>query len=268
MRFIVVAMRVSDLVTAMGEIAPLELAAPWDNVGLLVGDPDAPLTRLLLAVDCTSPVLDEACHAGCDALIAYHPVIFAPAKQFVVGCLAYAAARAGLSVYSPHTALDAARGGTNDVLSDLLDVTERRPLHVEATSSVAAPGGCGLGRVGVVAPAPLGEVVRRLKRVLGAAHLLVAGSLDRIVRRVAVCAGSGGEFIGDAVAAGADLLLTGEMRHHDALRALSTGLAVVCTLHSVSERPALAALGRMLETRLPGVSVVRSVSDRDPFDIC
>jgi dinuclear metal center YbgI/SA1388 family protein len=252
----------------MEEIAPRQLAATWDNVGLLVGDPDASLTRLLLAVDCTMSVVDEARHAGCEALVAYHPVLFTPTKQFVVGSLAYAAVRAGLSVYSPHTALDAAVGGTNDVLSDILSLTQRRPLHVEASPPVGAFGGSGLGRVGVVAPAPLGEVVARLKAALGAAHLLVAGSLDKIVRRIAVCVGSGGDFLGDAVAADADLFVTGEMRHHDALRALSTGLAVVCTLHSVSERPALVDLARNLAARLPGVSVARSARDRDPFDFC
>jgi dinuclear metal center YbgI/SA1388 family protein len=261
-------MRIGDLVSAMEEIAPVRLAASWDNVGLLVGDPNAPLTRSLLAVDCTPTVLDEARRLGCEALVAYHPVLFAPTKQFVAGSVAYEAARAGLAVYCPHTALDVALGGTNDVLGDIVGLEDRSPLRPSESSSDGAREPRGLGRVGNVSPVALGECVETLKRALGVGHVLVAGSLDRIVRRAAVCVGSGGDFIGDAVAAGADVLVTGEMRHHDALRARVSGLSVVCTLHSVSERPALAALARRLESRLAGVAVSCSVSDRDPFDIC
>jgi putative NIF3 family GTP cyclohydrolase 1 type 2 len=88
-----------------------------------------------------------------------------------------------------------------------------------------------------------------------------------VVSRAAVCAGSGGDLLGDAVAAGAGLFLTGELRHHEALRALDAGLAVVCTRHSTSERAALVALERRLSERLPGVTVTRSAEDRDPFAI-
>lgn len=261
-------MRVGDLIEAMEEIAPCRLAASWDNVGLLVGDPAAPLTRILLTVDCTSAVIEEARQAGCEAIVAYHPVVFVPIKHVVAGSLAYGAARAGLAVYSPHTALDVVLGGTNDVLGDILGLEDRRALRPSESPSDGPSGPCGLGRVGNVAPVALGECVETLKRALGVAHVLVAGSLDRVVRRAAVCVGSGGDFIGDAAAAGADVLVTGEMRHHDALRARVSGLSVVCTLHSVSERPALAALARRLESRLAGVAVSCSVSDRDPFDIC
>ncbi len=104
-----------------------------------------------------------------------------------------------------------------------------------------------------------------VKHALGLEHVLVAGSLDREVTRAAVCAGSGGDLIGDALSAGAHLLLTGEVRHHDALRAVARGLVVVCTRHSVSERGALAHLARRLGERLPGVTVAASTRDADPL---
>jgi putative NIF3 family GTP cyclohydrolase 1 type 2 len=85
------------------------------------------------------------------------------------------------------------------------------------------------------------------------------------VTRVAVCAGSGGDLVKDAVRAGAQLLVTGELRHHDALAANAAGLDVICTRHSTSERVALAALERRLTEALPGATVVRSREDRDPF---
>jgi dinuclear metal center YbgI/SA1388 family protein len=262
------AMKVGDLAAAMEEIAPCRLAASWDNVGLLVGDPESRLTRVLLAVDGTLPVIEEARLAGCEALVAYHPLVFAPLKRLVAGTVAFEAARAGLSVYSPHTALDVAIGGTNDVLSDMIGLAERRPLSAGALPLGAGTADCGFGRVGVIQSELLGDVVARLKSALGVDHVLVSGPLDGIVRRVAVCVGSGGDLVGDAAAAGADLFVTGELRHHDALRARAAGLAVVCTLHSVSERPALAPLAAKLAARLPGVVVSCSSRDRDPFEVC
>src|SRR5271165_7478659 len=123
-------MKVSDLVGAMESIAPTAFAAPWDNVGLLVGDPGARLDRVLLAIDLTSAVLGEAAQGGQGgAVVAYHPPIFAAQKRFTSGSIAFRAAAAGLAVYSPHTALDVAPGGTNDVLADALQMTERGPLR-------------------------------------------------------------------------------------------------------------------------------------------
>jgi dinuclear metal center YbgI/SA1388 family protein len=359
-------MKVSDLVGAMETIAPTRFAAAWDNVGLLVGDPRGPLHKVLLTVDCTRAVVGEASAGGFEAVVAYHPPIFDAQKRFVAGSAAFEAARAGLAVFSPHTALDVAEGGTNDVLADLLGMTERAPLraatsrdaelklvtfvpasHVEAVSQAvfaagagrigeysscsfrmagtgtflggegthpavgqagrleevgelrletvvpagrvegvvralraahpyeepafdllplaAAPRARGFGCVGGVGPASVAQLVDRVKSGLGVDGVLLAGISDRQVARAAVCAGSGADLIPDAIAAGAALLLTGEVRHHDALRATEAGMAVVCTRHSTSERAVLGGLERRLRELLPGVDVRRSDEDRDPF---
>jgi dinuclear metal center YbgI/SA1388 family protein len=359
-------MKVSDLVGAMETIAPTRFAAAWDNVGLLVGDPQGPLHKVLMTIDCTRAVVGEARAGGFDAVVAYHPPIFDAQRRFVAGSTAYEAARAGLAVFSPHTALDVAPGGTNDVLADLLGMTERAPLraatardpelklvtfvpasHVEAVSQAVfaagagrigqysscsfrmagtgtflgeegthpvvgqagrleevaelrletvvpagrlegivralraahpyeepafdvvplagAPGARGFGCVGAVGPASVAQLVGRVKSGLGVDGVLLAGASDRQIARAAVCAGSGTDLISDAIGAGATLLLTGEVRHHDALRALEAGMAVVCTRHSTSERAALIGLERRLRELLPGVDVRRSDEDRDPF---
>jgi dinuclear metal center YbgI/SA1388 family protein len=363
-------LRVADLARAMEDVAPPHFAAEWDNVGLLVGDAGAPLSRVLLTVDCTRDVVDEARRRLCEAIVAYHPPIFAGLKRLVAPSPAFEAARAGIAVYSPHTALDAAPGGTNDVLADLLGIEARSPLRAAggggaggaarlklvtfvpagsvapvsqalfaagagrigkytscsfrtpgtgtffgeegATPAVGkagqleeapelrletvvpeaalpavvaalrkahpyeepafdlvplaeAPGAAGFGRVGTIAPAPVHALAGLLKAALGASHLLVVGPVDRAVERVAVCVGSGGDLLADALAARADLFVTGELRHHDALRAAASGLSVLCTLHSTSERVALGALERMLAARLAGVDVSRSDADREPF---
>ena len=124
-------MKIRQVVEALDVLAPPALAAEWDNVGLLVGDAGAPVGKLLLCVDLTAEVLAEAVRARAQMVLAYHPVIFKPARRVTAGAapVVYEAARRGLAVYCPHTALDAAVGGTNDVLADVLGLGDRRPLQ-------------------------------------------------------------------------------------------------------------------------------------------
>jgi dinuclear metal center YbgI/SA1388 family protein len=359
-------MNVRDLVRAMEAIAPARFAASWDNVGLLVGDPSARLSRVVLAIDCTPAVFEEARRAGADAIVAYHPPLFAAQKRFAAGSIAYEAVRAGIAIHSPHTALDVAAGGTNDVLADALGMAAREPLrpsevtdaafklvtfvpaeHVAAVSAAVFAAGAGhigdyascgfraagtgtffggqgthpaigesgrleecaelrfetlvphervrdvvralrethpyeepafdlvrlaptpesrgMGRVGRVEPALVASIVLTIKRELSLEHVLLAGSPERLVSRAAVCAGSGGDLVPEAIASGAELFLTGELRHHDVLRAAKAGLTVICTLHSASERLALVALERRLSAALPGITVTRSQADREPL---
>jgi dinuclear metal center YbgI/SA1388 family protein len=359
-------MNVADLVQAMESIAPTRLAAPWDNVGLLVGDPSRDIARVLLAIDCARSVVDEAVQGAYDAIVAYHPPIFDAQKRFIAGSIAYQAVRADVAIYSPHTALDVADGGTNDVLADALGMTDRAPLRaiqprdvdyklvtfvpgedVEAVSralfaagagrigkysscSFRAPGtgtffgdagtnpavgesgrlehaaelrletivpiervdaalralrGAhpyeepavdlirlaaveevrGFGRVGSVTRATVSDLVERVKSALGVTRVLVVGCLDREVTRAAVGAGSGKDLLPDAIKAGAEVFLTGEVGHHDALRAVAAGMSVISALHSASERPVLSTLQRLLTARLPGLAVACSREDREPF---
>jgi dinuclear metal center YbgI/SA1388 family protein len=259
-------MNVADLVRAMEAIAPTRLAAAWDNVGLLVGDPTLHIARALLTIDCTRGVLDEAVRGSFGAIVTYHPPIFEAQKRFVVGSIAYEAARAGVALYSPHTALDAIPGGTNDALADVTGMTDRAPLVAIAPED-AALAGCGFGRVGPIPRTTVLALIERVKVSLGLTHALAAGALDREVTRAAVCAGSGGDLLPRAIDAGAQVFLTGELRHHDALRAAAAQVAVVCTLHSAGERPVLASLERRLAQSLPDIEFARSTEDREPFVI-
>jgi putative NIF3 family GTP cyclohydrolase 1 type 2 len=107
--------------------------------------------------------------------------------------------------------------------------------------------------------------VAQIKKVLGLAYVLVAGPLDARVTRVAVAAGAGGELLEDAVRAGAEVFVTGEVRHHDALSAARRGVTVIATLHSNSERAAVRAYAARLGARLGDVPVNTSLADADPF---
>ena len=115
-------LKVRELAAALEKVAPATLAAEWDNVGLLAGDAGAPCHRVLLTIDLTAAVLDEARELGVQAIVAYHPPIFAPIKRVVKGDRAsgivHDAVRQGIAIFSPHTALDAVAGGVNDWLAD------------------------------------------------------------------------------------------------------------------------------------------------------
>ena len=132
----------------------------------------------------------------------------------------------------------------------------------------SAPTGIGQGRIGTLEkPKERREIFRRIKRELGIQHLLIAGPKTGRMSKAACCAGACGELLKDALAQGAELYLTGEMRHHDALRAAEAGMTVVCTLHSNSERAVLKRLAGKLKGRLPKLAVYVSKLDVDPFSI-
>ncbi len=256
-------MHVFDLDRALERVAPGKLAESWDNVGLLVGDPAAALSRVLVCVDLTDAVLDEAQALGCQAVVAYHPPLFQAKKRFRAGDLAFEAARLGIALLSPHTAFDVAEGGTNDVLADLVGLETRGPL------SLRGEEGGGIGRVGTCPETTAGLLLAKVKHGLDLSRILVAGPFaeERPVARVAICAGAGGSLVGDALSARADVYVVGELGHHDALRAGRGGMVVFATLHSNSERVAIPVLASRIQSELPGVSVHTSRACADPFSI-
>jgi len=127
-------MKLSQIIDALEEIAPTRYAEAWDNVGLLVGDREQAVTRAIFCIDYTPAVAAEAAAERCDLVVAYHPVIFDPIKRIVAGDgnVVFDAIRRGVAIYSPHTALDVAEGGTNDMLADALGIAPetRGPLRL------------------------------------------------------------------------------------------------------------------------------------------
>jgi dinuclear metal center YbgI/SA1388 family protein len=156
-----------------------------------------------------------------------------------------------------------------DVITALRSAHPYEEPAFDLTVLAAPPPGTGPGRIGnLPVSVPMTELIVRLKKELNLEALLIAGDPNRSVQRVAMCAGAGGEMLDDAIAAGADLYLTGELRHHDAIKADRAGMALICTLHSNSERISLMRLKSRLSqaaANLPEVLV--SQSDRDPFQI-
>ena len=267
-------MQLREIVDALEQIAPLRYAERWENVGLLVGDPSAEIARVLVTVDYTDAVAEEA-RAGAQLVVAYHPPLFSAVKRVPHDALWADALRRGIALYSPHTALDVALAGTNDFLADACGVSPegRRPIRAYAakpgrTESPDTMGKIGLGRIGAVAPVKRSDLVARVKSALGLSYVLASGPLHGEAKQVAVAAGAGGELLEDAVRAGADVFVTGEVRHHDALSAARRGVTVIATLHSNSERAAVKAYANRIRGQLgSSVTVTSSSADADPFTV-
>ena len=259
----------SDVVAALQRIAPPALAGSWDNVGLLM-EPLAsppPIERALLTIDLSEAVLTEALEQDASLIVSYHPVLFGGAKSLVQSnphtAMLLRAARAGVAVYSPHTALDAVVGGICDWLIRALGpVSEVAAL--DAAVGFAAPAGAGR-RARLDIPLSFDDSVERLKQFLGLSHLRVAPATEHI-ETLAVCPGAGGSMLRPDL--GVDLVITGEMSHHDVLALNAAGSSVILTEHSNCERGYLPLLRKHLLDAL-GETVTWSIStvDRDPLSV-
>jgi dinuclear metal center YbgI/SA1388 family protein len=244
-------------------------AAEWDVVGLQVGDPDDRVSNVLISLDVTAAVLDEAQRRGADLVLAHHPLLFRPLARLTpgtaAGMLALRAARSGCAVLAVHTNFDAALAGTTAPIVDLLGLQDVRPLEPLAVDPTI-----GLGRIGdLPAETSLRDVADRLAGGLPAPHLRVAGPLDRPVRRVAACGGAGDSLMAAAHAAGADLYVTGDLRHHVVLDALQLGMTLIDAGHYATEAAALPTLRERLAAEATGrgltAGLLASVTTTEPW---
>ncbi len=275
----------SELVAALGRIAPLELAEDWDNTGVLLSPSIAPeVERVLLTIDLTAAVAEEAIEASAQLIVAYHPPIFSGLKKLVptdrTARLAILLLERGIAVYSPHTALDSTPGGVNDWLCDAFGPGQRTAIEPAELSTEWEPTGAlptdgpmealiGQGRrVELTQPLSLQDALYRVKQHLGLQGVRLAVAPEHAhgseIRSVGVCAGAGGSVLANCQA---DLLLTGEMRHHDVLARVETGTSVILTEHTNSERGYLPRLKARLEGIFPELSVTLSARDKDPLTI-
>jgi dinuclear metal center YbgI/SA1388 family protein len=366
-------MKIKDIAERIEKIVPLELAQDWDNVGLLIGDVQKDVKNILLTIDITSGVFAEAKMLKTDLIVSYHPVIWDGLKQVISGGPTggvYDLIRSGIAVFSVHTALDAAVGGVNDGLAEIVGIEDGKPIGdyvdmpagdnyklvvfvpVESLAKVsnavfAAGAGAignyshcgfgaegtgtflplegarpavgkkgkvekvpevrfetivpaerldevvaamkkahpyetpafdiirlydsgnkfGLGRIGKLAkPLRIEEIIERIKKHTGAKAVGIIGNEKRLVKTAAVCAGSCGKLVNLVIAAKADLYLTGELKHHQALAAQEAGLTCICLSHTVSERFILKKFSKQLQKQLNSVTIRVSKKDADPFN--
>jgi dinuclear metal center YbgI/SA1388 family protein len=234
----------SDVTAAFEKVYPPEWAASWDAVGLVCGDPDQRVGRVLFAVDPVGAVVDEALDWGADLIVTHHPLMLrgvtSVAAHTPKGRVVHRLIRAGAALYTAHTNADTAAPGVSDALARAVGLTgPLRPLEPDTTDP---EGRRGIGRVGDLdEPVALGDFAARVAEGLPStpAGIRAAGDLDRPVRTVAVSGGAGDSLLGAARAAGADVFVTSDLRHHPASEFVEApgAPALIDTPHFASEWP-------------------------------
>jgi dinuclear metal center YbgI/SA1388 family protein len=257
---------IRDIATYLDTLCPPQLAESWDNVGLLVGDPDAAVTGAMTCLTITSETVAEAIRDGAQLIVTHHPLPLRPLGRLTTatpeGRYLLSLIRAGVAIYSPHTAFDSAAEGINQRLAAGLGLTQIAPL----VTGPDTPPGTGSGRQGsVAAGTTLLQLAERAKQFLRTGPVQVVGAPDRPLARVAIACGSGGDFLAIARDAGCEVLVTGETRFHTCLEAEATGVALLLTGHYASERFAVEALAAVLAARFGDVHIVASQCERDPL---
>lgn len=237
-------MNAGNIYDYINEIAPFSAQAEWDNSGFQVGERGQEVKKVLLALDPTAVLIQEAKDLNCEMIITHHPVLFHPAKQFTEQNVAYLAARAGITVLSAHTSYDCADGGVSDVLAQSVGLQ-----NITAKENVFL-------RFGSVAPQSVRTFAEKVKTAL---HASVTFNLpEKEIRLVAVCGGAGSDFWQEAKDNGADLLLTGEAHHHEYLDSAAADMALMTAGHFETEFPAVKALQAKLQMRFPEIEFVLS----------
>ncbi|KAH8351445.1 hypothetical protein KR059_002622 [Drosophila kikkawai] len=258
--------KLATVVKELENFAPVKLAEAWDNVGLLI-EPyrEKLITKILLTNDLTEPVMSEAIQKDVGLIISYHPPIFQALKRItqahwkervVTACLAN-----NIALYSPHTAWDKACGGVNDWLSQAVRIQNIRPLE----SELGAPPGTGSGRF-IETKMEIDELVQSLQNhIQNSVHvaLSVNHHPKSLIQTVGICAGSGGTLLKGIKA---DLIISGEMSHHELLEFNHNNTTVLLCNHSNSERGFLKQFAPKLGELLKGAcEIIVSAEDKDPL---
>ena len=259
-------MKLENVIQTLENMAPLQLAEDWDNVGLLI-NPLKPknIKKILMTIDLTEAVADEAIAEKTDLIMTYHPILFRPANRLNAAnpydCTVMKLIQKNIAVYSPHTALDSVIGGVNDWLADGIGEGEVSILQPLENSDA------GQGRlVTLKKPVKLKTLAGRIKKYLGLKSIRIASPAeDSPISTVALCAGAGtSAFQGIQ----ADCYLTGEMSHHNVLASTLSGSHVILCEHTNTERGYLPTFRKLLKKALgDAVEIQCSKVDADPIQI-
>ncbi len=247
-------MKIREVVNALERFAPLPLQESYDNAGLQVGLTEADISGALLCLDVTERVVDEAVELGCNLIVSHHPLIFRPLRRIagendVQRTVAKAIGK-GICIVSMHTNMDNARGGVNFKIAEKMGLTD-----VDFFTPVRTVDGIegASGVMGTFAePLAADDFVVLLKRVFGVECLECNQLLRRPISRVALCGGAGSFLLDDAVAAGADAFVTGEMHYHEYF-GREQQIQIAVTGHYQSEQYTNEIFKTIIEERCEGV---------------
>ena len=244
-------MKVRDIIDVIEKFAPLSIQESWDNSGLCVGSPDAQVKSVLLGLDCTEELVDEAIACGADMIITHHPLIFSGLKRITpedqIGAAVIKAVKAGISIYAAHTSADKVIAGVSGAMAARLGLVNVSILDEDGD-------GTGLGVVGdLQQPLSAQEAVALVKERFSLKAMRTSRPLEGHITRVAMCGGSGGSLIKAAMASGAQLYISGDISYHNFFT--REGFMIMDIGHYESEIEIVEILFSLLRKNFPTFAV-------------
>ena len=256
--------KVNNIINEMELLAPTYLKEDFDNVGLMVGDKNKEVKKVLLALDCTLKVIEEAKKENVDLIITHHPLIF---KRPIIittdtlqGKKIIELIKNDISLYSSHTNLDSVENGLNDTIVSILGFDNSKILEKNKRDDKA-----GLGRiVSLNESIQLEDLISKIKKSLNINNLRVVKGKDK-VNKIAIINGSGQDFIGKAVALGADCIITGDTTYHFASDYKEMEISILDVGHFASEQITFFNVMENLKEKFKDVEFITSTVEEDPF---
>ena len=265
-------MKCSEIITQLEKLAPPDMAFEWDNPGLLAGRSDKEVTSILLAVDVTDSVLHQAEEMGADMIITHHPLIFKPLKkvndQDFISRRVLRMIQKDISYYAMHTNFDAAPGCMADLAGERLGLSDCRTLTPMGFTSDGKSYGIGL--LGTLPrEMTLRETAEEVKKVFGIPFVTVFGDVNsrEKLRTAAICPGSGGSTLKEALAGKAEVYITGDIGHHEGIDAVACGMAVIDAGHYGIEHIFMGFMEKYLKETLGEEITVRQAAEEFPQSV-
>lgn len=254
-----------DIYNILDNYAPFSLQESYDKSGLLVGDADREVSRILLTLDITTPVVEEAAARGADLIVSHHPVIWDPLRSITPAHPVWHMILHDIGAICTHTCLDIAEGGLNDYIGQMMAgviAMEKEPKPLAYLS-----GGRTLGRTAELTSQTDAETLaKQLSEVFGCSSLrYYKGKNAGSIKKIAWCSGSGGEFLADAAAAGADVLITGDCKHSVWAEAQNRDLTLFDCGHFETEVPVIPLLSEIIGDSAPDMELLVSEQGTKPF---
>ena len=259
-------MRCEDVIRKLEELSPLSYAESWDNPGLLAGRKDKEIKRIYVALDATTQTIEEAIRLRADMLLTHHPLIFKGIKKVnsddFVGRRIMTLIQNDICYYAMHTNFDVM--GMADAAADILHLKQREVLEITFEDEIAKEGFGRFGRLPQIMT--LDECAEYVKKVFRIEWVKVFGEPDTEVETAAILPGSGKSMIGAAIGKGADILITGDIDHHDGIDALERGMAVIDAGHFGLEQIFVPYMEEYIKREMTDVEVIMQKPE-SPFRI-
>jgi dinuclear metal center YbgI/SA1388 family protein len=224
------AIKVKDIMETIEKVAPRALAEAYDNVGLLVGDSRQQVRKVIVGLEVTDSLIEEAISKGCELIVVHHPLIFLPLKSITqddsISRKVIRLIKENISLYVAHTNLDKADGGLNDYLCKILGLKPNKKLNSEEKDLI---------RICDIEPQSFSQLIIQIRDRLNLKNIRYVGSIDASIERIGVCSGSGMSLFDTAIEKGIDAYITGDVKYHDAVKAMDCGIPVIDAGHFGTE---------------------------------